>query len=249
MDYNVNTSLTKQEPFNKYSIYWLASFGAITAIVWNIPFGSLILYPFTILGTWFHEMAHGLAALVLGGNFHHLQINPDGSGVAYFSGDLFLGGIGMAMVAFAGPIGPTLAGTLFIMASANRKATRLIVTALGLFMIASAIIWVRSPFGVIFVIAFGLLLTFVGIKSGEKLKQILLQFLGVQAIVSVYQSIGYLFSSGAEIGGNSMKSDTGFIEHYLFLPYWFWAVLILAISLYLFYLSMKFIYLKSKESE
>lgn len=249
MDYNPNTAIEKSVTFNKYSIYWLASFAVITAIVWNVPFGLLVLYPFTILGTWFHEMAHGLTALILGGSFHYLQMNADGSGVAYFSGNLFLGGFGMAMVALAGPIGPSIAGTLFIVASANRKMTGALLTVLGLFMIASAIIWVRSPFGVIFVIAFGLLLTFIGAKAKLGFKQAVLQFLGVQAMVSVYQSIGYLFSSGAEINGNVMQSDTEVVAQYLFLPYWFWAILILAISLYLFYLSMKFVYLKSKEEE
>jgi len=243
-----STQLQEVENYNKYSIYWLASFAAITIIVWNVPFGNFALYPFTILGTWFHEMAHGLAAIAVGGKFHRLEIYPDGSGVAYFSGDLFFGRIGHAFVAFAGPVGPTIAGALFILSSSNKKLTSFLLGFLGFFILLSAIVWVRSPFGAIFVISFGLLIVFLSIKANYKVKQIVLQLLGVQAIVSLYQSVGYLFSSGAEIGEMSIKSDTAYISHYLFLPYWFWAFVILAFSAVVFYYSFKYVYKKSMVS-
>ncbi len=234
--------------YNKYSIYWLAAFAAITVVVWNIPFGMYVLYPFTILGTWFHEMSHGLMAMFLGGTFHKLVINANGSGVAYFSGDLFMPRLGHALVALAGPLGPTFAGTIFIYSSANRKLTKILLAALGIFMLASALIWVRSPFGVIFILIAGFLISYVGFKGSIKLRQIVLQFLGVQAIVSVYLSVDYLFSSGAEVGGLTMKSDTAVVENYLFLPYWFWGATILCVSIFLFYLSMKYVYKQSRNN-
>ena len=56
----------------------------ITVILFNIqPYGWYISYPFRILGTWFHEMGHGLMGVITGGQFSHLEMNPDGSGVAY----------------------------------------------------------------------------------------------------------------------------------------------------------------------
>lgn len=243
-----NTGTIQSSNFNKNSIYWLSGFAIATALVWNVPYGLLILYPFTILGTWFHEMAHGIAAIILGGSFHRLELYANGSGVAYFSGDLFLGNIGTALVALAGPIGPTIAGTIFIISSGFYRPTQVILFLLGLLMMASAIIWVRSPFGVIFVLVLGGLILYTGVKAGPKLKQILLQFLGIQAIVSVYLSIGYLFSSGVESSQFQMKSDTAVAEMYLLLPYWFWAILILAFSVFMFVYSMYVIYKKSRKS-
>ncbi len=53
-----------------------------SVILWQTTLGSFLLYPFTILATWFHEMGHGLAALLTGREFERLQIFSDGSGVA-----------------------------------------------------------------------------------------------------------------------------------------------------------------------
>lgn len=52
-------------------------------IMWQTTVGSFLLYPFTILATWFHEMGHGVAAMLTGSRFDRLLIFPDGSGVAY----------------------------------------------------------------------------------------------------------------------------------------------------------------------
>ena len=53
--------------------------GALVLLLPLIPFGAYVLYPFVILTTWFHEMAHGLAAMLVGWDFQRLVILPDGS--------------------------------------------------------------------------------------------------------------------------------------------------------------------------
>ena len=37
-----------------------------TVALWQVPYGDTLLYPFTLLATWFHEMGHGLASMLLG---------------------------------------------------------------------------------------------------------------------------------------------------------------------------------------
>jgi Peptidase M50B-like len=51
-----------------------------------VPFGRLVLYPFTLLSTWIHETGHGVAALLSGGAFERLQIFWDASGQALARG-------------------------------------------------------------------------------------------------------------------------------------------------------------------
>lgn len=227
---------------NRKSVLFLIIFALGTIILWQIPGGSWILYPFTILGTWFHEMGHGLTALLLGGNFHHLEIYSNGSGLAVHSGDLFLGGIGTAIVAAGGPLGPTIAGALFIGLSKNPKTAKIILLVLGIILLLSVLIWIRSIFGVIFITFFGFLVIAIAIKFKDKYKTLTLQLFGVQSCVSVYLSIGYLFSSGANVEGNSYLSDTAVMASYLFLPYWVWGALIILISIFLIYKSIKFAY-------
>lgn len=220
---------------------WLIIFAVATAVLWQFEIGRLVLYPFTLLGTWFHEMAHGLAAIIFGATFLKLEIYPNGSGVAQYaisSDGLYFGRLGRAMIAAAGPLGPTVAGSIFIAVSKNKTWTAICVFLLAAALIASAIIWTRPLWATAFILAFGLVVLFVSFKGGETTKRVILQFLGVQALLSLYLSVDYLFSSG----GGQFKSDTAVIQEYLFLPYWFWGGAILAVSVLLIYASARSLY-------
>ena len=220
------------------SIIYLILFGLITVILWQFQIGRLILYPFTILGTWFHEMAHGMTALVLGGSFIRLDIFSDGSGVAIHSGNLFFGNLGSALTAGAGPMGPTIAGFIFLVSSTNRKFSRVLLFLLSIFMLLSCLFWVRSWIGLGIIIFFSILIFYTALKGSDRFQKLSLQFLGVQAFASLYLSINYLFSSSAVINGQSYSSDTQVIAQNLLLPYWFWGGFILSFSVVLIVISI-----------
>ena len=211
-----------------------------TIVLWQTDIGRLILYPFTVLGTWFHEMGHGLMALFLGGGFEKLDIYSNGSGVATWNGPLFLGNIGKAIVAGAGPMGPTIAGVICIVASAKDKWTKYALYILTTVLIISAIYWVRSLFGVPVVLGFGILTGLIAFKGNRKLQRFTLIFLGIQACLSVYLSIDYLMMSYGTVGGESMQSDTAVMEQYLFLPNYIWGGLIIFISILAIWKSLSY---------
>ncbi|MFP4529489.1 MAG: M50 family metallopeptidase [Candidatus Kapaibacterium sp.] len=210
----------------------------MTVGLWQVPGGTLALYPFTILGTWFHEMAHGVASIIMGGTFIKLELYPNGSGLAYHSGTLWLGNIGRAIIAAAGPLGPTFAGSLLIISSKSEKTSRIALTALGIIMAASVLIWVRTTFGAVAILILAAIILYIAFKGGDKLQRWSVQILGVQAIVSLYLSLNYLFSPGGNIEETHYLSDTAVISQYLFLPYWFWGLSILAFSIYVIYKSI-----------
>ncbi len=218
----------------------------ITAALWQFQIGRYILYPFAILGTWFHEISHGLAALILGGNFHKLDLYPNGSGIAYYSGDLFLGNFGNALVAMAGPMGPALFGGCLILASKNKNSANIFLTLFATFLIISDIIWIRTAFGIIIIGIIAILLFLLSKFGSDQFKIISLQFLGMQAIMSIYLSINYLFSKSGGIGTNIYYSDTQVIENYLILPYWIWGILILVISALILIFSLRYVYFSKK---
>lgn len=227
----------------------LITFVVITIIFWNIPGGKILLYPFTILSTWFHELAHGFSAILMGGDFHKLVIFPDGSGYAQFSySSLFFDNIGKSLVAGAGPIGPSVIGALFIMSSVKEKSTRITMYIFSFLLIISSLIWIRPiiSWGFLIILFFSILITLIATKANDNFKIFTLQFIAVQAFLSVYQSIGYLFSSGAIVDGNHNLSDTAVISENLFLPYWFWGTIILLINIILIYYSFNYYYKKIK---
>ena len=72
--------LAEQDRQQRITLLVILALGSL--MIWHAPFGALLLYPFTILSTWFHEMGHGLSAILMGERFDSLVIYPDGSGVA-----------------------------------------------------------------------------------------------------------------------------------------------------------------------
>ncbi|MEO1375737.1 MAG: M50 family metallopeptidase [Cyanobacteria bacterium J06635_10] len=224
---------------DRIGIWWLIGAAAATILLWQVQYGDYILYPFSILATWFHEMGHGLAAILLGGNFQQLQISADGSGFAIHSGRLFLGPIGRALVAAAGPMGPPIAGAILILASRNFKTASISLKILGGFLLFSVLIWVRSIFGIIAILTLGLIILLIGLKASRWFQGFSIQFLGVQACISTYHQLDYLFTPTA---GPLGLSDTGQIQRQLFLPYWFWGGVMAIASLLILVQSLRIAY-------
>ena len=233
LETKLNTSV------DRIGIWWLIGAAVATVVLWQIPYGDYILYPFTILATWFHEMGHGLAAIFLGGNFQQLEIFPNGSGVATHSGRLFLGPIGRAFVAAAGLMGPPIAGAILILASRSFKTASISLKILGGFLLFSVLIWVRSLFGIVAILLLGLIILGIGIKGNRWFQGFSIQFLGVQACISTYHQLDYLFTPTA---GPLGVSDTGQIQRQLLLPYWFWGGLIAVASLVILIQSLRIAY-------
>lgn len=199
-----------------------------SVMLWQTTLGMLVLYPFTILATWFHEMGHGLVALLTGAHFDRLLIFPDGSGVAL---SLRVGGGSRlldALVAAGGPLGPAAAGAGLIVASRSHRATRMALSVLGFALLLSTLIWVRSPIGVVILPLLGLLTLWIALRARAPQQRFAIQFLGVQACISVWQQFDYLFTAGGRVGGRLQRSDTGAIADLLLLPYWFWGAVISA---------------------
>jgi len=210
------------------SLTWLIAAATVTVILWQIPLGHYILYPFTILATWFHEMGHGLMAVLLGGQFQKLEIFSNGAGVATFAINTTLGPIAPSIVAASGPMGPPIAGAALILASRSFITTALSLQLLGGFLLFSTLVWVRSWFGLLAIPLLGFLVLAVALKSPRWVKEFAIQFLGVQACLSTYCQLDYLFTYNA---GPLGISDTGQIQRYLLLPYWFWGTLMAIASL------------------
>ena len=218
---------------------WLIAAAIATILLWQVPGGDYILYPFTILATWFHEMGHGLMALLLGGQFQKLEIFSNGSGVASYAIRMPWGPIVPALVAAAGPMGPPLAGAALILASRSFTAASLSLKILGSFLLVSTLIWVRSWFGFAAIPLLGLIILGIALKAPRWAQGFVVQFLGVQACISTYHQLNYLFSDNA---GPLGLSDTAQMQRYLLLPYWFWGGLMAIASLVILAQSLRMAY-------
>jgi hypothetical protein len=224
--------------FRKGAFIWLIIAALGTIVLWQFSWGNYFLYPFTIMATWFHEMGHGLTALVLGGNFQKLIIYANGSGLAFYGGNMVFGDMGRAVVAAGGPLGPAFAGAVFILAGRRNSTAHYCLILLGIILFVSAFIWVRSIVGLTSMGLSGAIILLIALKAAHGFKNFSIQFLGVQACVSVYRQLGYLFTHSVVIGGKPMLSDTGQMADYLFFPYWVWGLTLAGLSLLILLVSL-----------
>ena len=219
---------TKQKD---WSIFIIAF---VVFLIWQLPSLGIIRYPFILLGTWFHEMSHGLTSIFLGGSFHHLEIYETGGGVAYTSQDIegFIPyRVRRALVAAGGLMGPCVFGAGLIIASAKPNRSVWFLRGLIILIVASILIWIRSLIGTAILSLIVLILIIISSRKSKKLAQWTLLFLGIQCTFSTYLQLNYLFTGTFVRNGQVSTSDTQVIAESLFGTYWFWAIIIICISI------------------
>lgn len=204
--------------------------GLVVTMLPALPFGAYLIYPFAILTTWFHEMGHGLTAMLMGQHFEQLMIFPNGSGVAASAVDADSSRFTHAAIAAGGPLAPSAVGALLIVASAHPRAWRPVLWLSAAAIMASVAIWVRSPTGWWTLPLVAAILAAIAWRGSPGFARFALQFLGVLGAMSMLRDFNYLFTAEAVIGGRAILSDTGQIAAALGLPHWFWAGLILLVS-------------------
>lgn len=204
--------------------------GALVVLLPGLPLGNYLIYPFAILTTWFHEMGHGLAAMALGYDFERLVLLPDGSGFAESSSATRRSALSQALISAGGPLGPSVVGSGLILATRWQRYWRPVLYGLATLITASTLIWVDGWTGWIVMPLVASTLVALALKGRDWLIRFCIQFLGILAALSMFQNWNYLFSYSAIVGGQEMLSDTGAMQEALWLPYWIWAILIIALS-------------------
>ena len=193
------------------------------------PWGSRLAWPLLMLSTCAHEMCHGLAALVVGGQFESFRLWPDGSGIASTadSGKP----IENAFIAAGGLLGPAVfAAGMFVAASRPRLA-RYGLGAFGLALLASELLVVRGGFGLVYVGAAGALLLALAVRLSPAWARIVVLFMGAQLSLAVFSRADYLFTKVARTAGGDEPSDVEVIAQALGLPYYFWGLVCGGLSL------------------
>jgi len=192
----------------------------VTVVVWQLPWGPSALYPFTLLATFAHELGHGLTALAVGGSFESLELFPDGSGLARWTGDV--GRLGRATVAAGGLVGPSVAGALLLALSREPRRAPVLLGGLGGGLLATVPLFTRGGFAPPFALVFGLALLVVAKLAPRAVSLVALRLLAVQLCLAVFRDLDYMFSAGGVVGGQLHPSDTQAMADALLLPFWFW---------------------------
>lgn len=202
---------------------------AAIAAIWQLPYGQLALYPFSLLATYAHEMGHGLAALMVGAQFDQLILNVDGSGLAHWRGNP--GRLAVAWVAAGGLLGPSVAGVALLLLSRSPRHARLLLGACAVLILLTVVLWARNPFGIVFLLGAAACLALSARWLPDLAAAFLLNFIAALLCLSWLRDLDYMFSKTAMMNGVPHQSDSALIANVLVLPYWFWGGAVAVVSL------------------
>jgi hypothetical protein len=214
-------------------------------LLWNLPMGGLLLYPFKLLVTWLHEMSHGVVMLLSGAGFSRLEIYRDTSGIAYaVSGT---GPAGRAAIASAGYMGAALLGASLLMLGQSRRAARGVLLGLAAALLVSLIFWVRNDFGItVIAIGAGACLVIAWLP-GERVALFLVNFIAAQACINAVLDIRVLFRPQLVINGEVVgSSDAHNMAQNTIGTHWMWAAIWLGFSFLCFFVALRVIYLRQR---
>ena len=203
--------------YSKYQ-FWLLF--VVAAIVLQIP---LVSIPFKWLESYFHEISHGLTAILTGGAIVKIQLFPNGAGLCTTrGGSAFF----ISLMGYGGAI--IWGGLLFSVASIHRNIARIFSIILLCLLTSSILLWVRDLLTLFIVLV---LLLLVGAQlhfSADKYLQKMLQITGLLVLINSLLSPLYLLDGQARGDGAALADLT-------MIPEIVWVVIWCALALFMTY--------------
>jgi len=218
-----SSNYSSQEPssfWRKYHFFILL-FAAI--ILKQLP---LITIPFNWLESYFHEISHGLAALLTGGHVLRIQLFANGAGLCTTQGGIAF------VISFSGYAGATLWGWgIFKLSSANQRAAQIFSVVIFILLVSSMVFWGRDllTWFILAVLAVIFLLT-IKLQKVHYL-QLLMQLFGLLILLNSLSSPSYLLD-GRNLGDGAALASITYIPEVVWVLIWFSIALFALYSLY-----------------
>lgn len=218
-------------------------------LLWNLPFGGVLLYPFKLLATWLHEMSHGLVMTLTGTGFDYILVYRDTSGLAYASTKM--GGWSLPLIAAAGYMGTPLWGALILRITPTAARARTVLAVLGALMLVTSFTFVAvddggDAFGPWAIGIMGAVIIAIAFVVPERLRRTIAHFVAAQACINALLDIRVLLRPSQVVGGSgAMTSDATSMAGSTFgttasWAVWVWAGIWLAWSLAVLYVALRF---------
>ncbi|KAI0345054.1 hypothetical protein BDW22DRAFT_990120 [Trametopsis cervina] len=156
-----------------------ACYIVVIAILWHVPYLSVILYPFKLLTVGFHELSHALVGVLTCARIHSIEIDPDEGGATHMSGGI------PWLTLPAGYLGSSLIGAALIVCGFDTNASKVACLVLAVFFLFT-LWWARREVLTWLLILgmSGLIVLFWFVGGGVALRYFVL-FIGVMSCMYV----------------------------------------------------------------
>ncbi|MCK5830048.1 MAG: M50 family metallopeptidase [Methylococcales bacterium] len=181
-------------------------------IIDYIPFINL---PFLWSQTFFHEISHGLSAILTGGQIQQINLNFNGSGLC-----TTLGGIHF-IVALSGYAGSALWGmVIYLCASTLSPTSSKIMSAIMVTMLViTVILWARNLSTLIILAALLMVYSFPLYRSLWFSISSLIQLMGIYVLLESIRSPLYLLD-GRDLGDGAALAQLSLIPEIIWIGLW-----------------------------
>jgi hypothetical protein len=196
----------------------------VSLLLSNVPIVGWVFYPFRLLGTFIHELCHGLAAILTGGSFQRFAVQHDRTGIAWYRGGI------RWIVTSAGYMGCAGVGGLLLLAAASDLNAGEVLFWLGLGLLLT-LLFVRNIFGMLSGLGIAGALLYLGTQLSPEWAETLLLFLAVQVMLNAVQSLFDLVQiSRMRV---DLKTDAQLMREMTGIPAFIWAFLWTLVSIVL----------------
>ncbi len=179
------------------------------ALLWS----TWVVWPLKILVVFFHELSHGLAAILTGGSIARIEVVREQGGLC-----VTRGGNGFLTLS-AGYLGSAVWGSLALLLSSRTRLDRLATVAMGGLILLAVLIWVRPilGFGFGFHLLAGLVILAMGARLPERVNDI---FLRVFGLTSCLYAVLDIWSD--TISRSRLRSDARLLAEMTHIPTVVW---------------------------
>ena len=214
-----NNTQSSASFWQKYQLYVLL----IAAIVIRqIP---LVSIPLNWLETYFHEISHGIAALLTGGEIVSIQLFATGAGFCTTQGGINF------IITFCGYAGATLWGwMLFKLAKCHQRTAQIFSGIMIVLFILSIAFWARDLLTIIIISSLAVMFVFIIKMRRLNYLQLLIKFFGLSVLLNSLFSPTYLFD-GRNLGDGAALSSMTMIPEVIWVLLWCALALIALYSL------------------
>lgn len=190
-------------------LLWLVAMMVPLTLLWS----TWVVWPLKILVVFFHELSHGVAAILTGGSIDHIEVVKEQGGVCVTrGGNRFL-------TLSAGYLGSLVWGGLALLLSSRTRRDRGITVAMSGLVLLATVVWVRPvlSFGFGFHLLAGLVILLIGTRLRESVNDV---FLKVFGLASCLYAIPDIWSD--TIARSHLRSDARMLADLTHIPTVIW---------------------------
>jgi hypothetical protein len=203
-----NTSkITSASFWQKYQLYFLL---IAAIIIRQIPIVSI---PLNWLESYFHEISHGIAALVTGGEIMRIQLFANGAGLCTTRGGLSF------VISFFGYAGATFWGWLLFKLANSHQRTAQVVSGLMIVLLLASLIFARDLLTIIIISSLAVMFVFTIKMRRLYTLQLLLKFFGLSILLNSLFSPTYLFD-GRDLGDGAALASMTMVPELVWVLLW-----------------------------